>query len=488
MTLISTTILIFLIPFITALCSVVIVKGNILRNYTNVIFSVINFMLSIYAIILIRGGENASINLISLNSVLYFGLANKKLPMIFAIMVNLLWVLSVIYSIGYLKSHKIQNQNRFFAFFSLAIGCTMGVAFSDNLLTTFLFYEFLTLSTIPLIAHKISKKELKNLSTYLFTLMGTSILLFLPAIILTLMYTGTLKYAVNGIFVSAPNEIDPMIVLIILLLFLFGISKTALMPFHKWLPAAMIAPTPVSALLHAVAVVKSGAFIIYQVVYAVLGVNYLKVVLDSINLTSFMVILPCITIISASIIALLQDNIKKRLAYSTISQLSYIILALMMLNQSGLISGISHIIAHAFGKITLFFAAGSIIVIAHKENVSELSGLGKKMPITMIAFTIGSLSMIGFPFTGGFISKFMLIQSFWENSQYIVIFVIIVSTVLNAIYLLQIVFKAFFEDYKETDSNHKIKTSISMNAAMVLSASLVLIAYVVLQQFNDILG
>lgn len=477
------------------------VKLKNLRESLNIIIAIINFCFSIFAYLKFYTGEQALIRFISINDAIYFGFYAEKISMLFAIMVNFLWIISIVYSMGYLRAHHEKKQGRFFAFFSLCIGFTLGVAFSSNLLTTFLFYELLTLATFPLVAHNINKDTKFNVKVYLGVLIVTSLIFFLPAALISTLYLGSSDYTLGGLFIKKEST-NLYVALGLLLLFIFGVAKAGVMPVHKWLPAAMVAPTPVSALLHAVAVVKTGVFVLIKVVVYIFGIDYLSVIIQKVSSINWLLVIPCITIIWASIIALYQDNLKKRLAYSTISQLSYIILGLLLLSNAGIISSITHIFAHAFAKITLFFAAGSIIVLAHKENISELSGIGRKMPITMIAFTIAALSMIGFPLTGGFISKWFLLRGVWESSQYWVLVVIIVSTVLNAMYFLPIVFKAFFEKYDysphdeiehQEDSavnghhGHTLKKSNAMDIAMIISSICIVMFYVYANNFVSIL-
>jgi multicomponent Na+:H+ antiporter subunit D len=302
---------------------------------------------------------------------------------------------------------------------------------------------------------------------------------------LTISYTGDSTYTSGGIFVN--QNIDPKIVLGILLLFIFGVAKTGIMPFHKWLPSAMIAPTPVSALLHGVAVVKSGAFIIFKIFVFIFGIDYLNKIVYQLFDFNYLVIIPSITIIVSSAIAMYQNNIKKRLAYSTISQLSYIILTLCVLTPVSAIAGFLHIIAHAFSKIALFFAAGSILVLSHKDEVSELNGISKDLPITMLVFSIGALSLIGFPLTIGFTSKWFILNGAISAENYLVIFVLILSTILNAIYFISIIamaykptnFDALKEDYinntgEQETQDHTKHTSKAMNTAMIIVAFMVI--------------
>ena len=247
-----------------------------------------------------------------------------------------------------------------------------------------------------------------------------------------------------------------------------GITKAAIMPFHSWLPAAMVAPTPVSALLHAVAVVKTGVFVVIKVVLYIFGIN----LLTKLNLGMALAYFASFTIIVASSIALRKDNLKERLAYSTISQLSYVLLGVALLTPSGIVGSIMHILVHAFGKITLFFCAGAIYVAAQKTKVSELDGIGKKMPFTMLAFTLASISMIGIPPLGGFLSKWYLAIGAMEAGQTMIIGVLVVSTILNAGYFLPIVYAAFFKE--EIQDSHITSREIELkNTEIYTSKSLI---------------
>jgi len=361
----------------------------------------------------------------------------EPLGMLFAALASGLWIVNSVYSIGYMRGNAEKHQTRFYVCFAIAIAATMGVAFAGNLLTLFLFYEVLTLSTYPLVSHKGDKATVTSARTYLGILLGTSIGLLLPAIIWTYAATGTLTFRLGGILEG--NLAGPSIGLL-LGLFVFGIGKAAIMPVHRWLPAAMVAPTPVSALLHAVAVVKAGVFTITKVILYVFGVDLL---FDEPSGT-WLLYLAAFTIIAASVVALRQQNLKRMLAYSTIGQLSYVILAAAVLTPLSEIGAAVHIVAHAFGKITLFFAAGAIYTASKKTELPQLAGIGARMPWTMAAFTIGALSMIGVPPTGGFVSKWFILAGAFQSDNYIALFTIILSTALNAAYFLPVLFIAWF--------------------------------------------
>lgn len=380
----------------------------------------------------------------------------EPLGMIFLMVVSILWPISNLYAIGYMRGNKEPYHRAFFSYFALAIFCAVGVAFSANLLTLFIFYELMTLCTYPLVTHNRSDDAKRSGRVYLGVLMGASLALFLPAMLIIWHFTGTLEFSKGGIFAQGVPE--PLTGALLLMLML-GVGKVALMPAHKWLPAAMVAPTPVSALLHAVAVVKAGAFSVVKIMVYIVGVDHLKALADA-NFWQgqWLIYLAGFTIISASVVAIFQDNLKKRLAYSTISQLSYIVLAVAVLSPIAVMAAAFHIAAHAFGKITLFFAAGSIYTAHHKKYVSELSGIGKLMPITMLAFSIGAISMIGIPPAVGFVSKWYIISGAFSYEQYAVIAILIMSTVLNSAYFIPIIYKAFFEPLPEgVDTSRKIQ-------------------------------
>ena len=361
----------------------------------------------------------------------------EALGMLFALVAGLLWIVTSIYAIGYMRSHNEKNQTGFFAAFAIAISCAIGVAFSDNLFTLFLFYELLTLSTYPLVTHSGTAEAKKAGRIYLGLLLGTSIGLFLLAILITWFVSGTVTFQSGGILAG---KLDPAWAGLLYALFLFGIGKAALMPFHRWLPAAMVAPTPVSALLHAVAVVKAGVFTLLKVTIYIFGSDFIL----SNDVTGGLVWVAAATILFASMIAMTKDNLKARLAYSTISQLSYVALGAMLASKSSLIGASMHIAVHAFSKITLFFAAGAIFVAAHKTLISELNGLGRAMPITFGVFFIGTLSIIGLPPFAGMWSKWYLGLGAVEAGQLILLSVLMLSSVLSTAYLLPIPIRAFF--------------------------------------------
>lgn len=397
--------------------------------------------------------------------------AVEPLGMIFAGVASFLWIVNSIFSIGYMRGNKEPRQTRFYVCFAIAIGATMGLAFSENLFTLFICYEILTLSTYPLVAHHKNDDARRAGRTYLGILLGSSIILFLPAIIATWVFTDTLSFATGGIMTG---KVPHVIGSVLLLLYLYGIGKAALMPIHRWLPAAMVAPTPVSALLHAVAVVKAGVFTIVKVAVYIFGLDYLR----ELALADIALYLAGFTIIVASIVALRQDNLKRRLAYSTVSQLSYVILAALILSPLSTMGAALHIAVHAFGKITLFMAAGAIYTAAHKINVSQLDGIGKRMPWTMGAFTIGALSMIGLPPAGGFLSKWYILLGALEAEQMFALAVIVGSTLLNAAYFLPIVYAAFLKPEATDAQDHEHgEAPLPIVMALVITASATILLF-----------
>jgi multicomponent Na+:H+ antiporter subunit D len=386
---------------------------------------------------LVREGQQPSLTLLEVVPGVDLAFQVEPLGMVFALVASFLWPVTSLYAIGYMRGHHEENQTRFFFFFAIAIAGALGVAFSGNMFTLFVFYEFLTFCTFPLVTHHQSEEAKRSGRIYLGILLTTSVGLQLVAIIWTWVLAGTLDFRVGGILAGTAST---AVLGAILVLYVYGVGKAALMPFHRWLPAAMVAPTPVSALLHAVAVVKAGVFTVLKIAVYIFGIDLLQ----TLATTNWLAWAAAATIILGSLVAFSKDNLKARLAYSTISQLSYIVLGAMLANEMGLIGGGMHIAMHAFGKITLFFAAGAIMVAAHEKNISGMHGLGRKMPITFGAFFIGSLSIIGLPPAGGAWSKWFLGMGTLEAGQVGLLAVLMLSSLLGLYYLLEVPVKAFF--------------------------------------------
>ena len=395
----------------------------------------------------VLAGARPSLGLFAVLPGLTVAFKVEPLGMLFALIASGLWIVNSLYSIGYMRGNKEAHQTRFYVCFALALAATMGIAFSANLFTLFLFYEVLTLVTYPLVTHQGTDKARAGGRVYLGLLMGTSIVFLLPALVFIWFLAGTTDFTPGGIL---SGKLSPAGLAALLALCMFGIGKAALMPFHRWLPAAMVAPTPVSALLHAVAVVKAGVFSVVKIVVYVFGVDNLA----SAGATQWLVAVAGFTIVAASVVALGADNLKRRLAYSTVSQLSYVVLAAALLAPLSIIGAVLHIAAHAVGKITLFFAAGAIYTASHKTEVSELDGIGRRMPWTMGAFAIAVLSMIGLPPAVGFISKWYMLSGAMATQHWGAVAVIVVSTLLNAAYFLPILYRAFFVAPGAGDHEH----------------------------------
>jgi multicomponent Na+:H+ antiporter subunit D len=371
-------------------------------------------------------------------------LAIEPLGMLFGLVASGLWIVNSVYSIGYMRANNEQHQTRFYVCFAVAIASAIGVAFAANMFTLFVFYEVLTLSTYPLVTHKGTEDARRGGRTYLGILIGTSIGFQLVAIVWTWTLTGTLDFTPGGILAG---KVDVAFLPALLALYMFGIGKAALMPFHRWLPAAMVAPTPVSALLHAVAVVKAGVFTVLKVTLYIFGIDLLATTGSS----DWLVWVAGFTILAASLVAMTKDNLKARLAYSTISQLSYVVLGAALATSMGIMGGALQIAMHALGKITLFFCAGAIYTAAHKTEISDMRGLGRQMPFTFGAFFIGALSVIGLPPLGGSWAKWYLMLGALDAGQLAAIAVLMVSSLLNILYLLPIVARGFFLPAREPE-------------------------------------
>jgi multicomponent Na+:H+ antiporter subunit D len=433
------------------------------REAVTLVTSVVLFMCVASLLPAVLAGERPQLHLLEPLAGLPIAFKVEPLGMLFALIASGLWIVNSVYSIGYMRANKEAHQTRFYVCFALALTTAMGIAFAANLITLFLFYEMLTLVTYPLVTHHGSDEAKRGGRIYLALLLGTSVLFLLPAIVYTWHVTGTTEFRPGGIL---SGKLSPIALTALLALFMFGIGKAALMPFHRWLPAAMVAPTPVSALLHAVAVVKAGVFSAVKILIYIFGLDTLA------GNTDWLVTVAGFTIVAASVIALRADNLKRRLAYSTVSQLSYVVLATALLTPLSVVGAVFHIAAHALGKITLFFAAGAIYTAAHKTEVSQLDGIGWRMPWTMGAFAIGAFSMIGLPPAAGFVSKWYMLSGAMAQAQWLAVAVIIGSTLLNAGYFLPILHRAFFRKPRaaELPDLHG-EAPLPMVIALVLTAA-----------------
>lgn len=407
-----------------------------LRESVTLVTAGVLFCLVLIAVAPVGGGARPEATLIEMFPGFSLSFKIEPLGATFALIASSLWILTSIYAIGYMRGHHEENQTRFFAYFALAIASTMGVAFSGNMLTLFTFYEVLSICTYPLVTHSGTAEAKRAGRIYLGILLGTSIGFQLFAIGYTWIIAGTLDFTDGGIL---EGKISAGMAALLITLYVFGIGKAAVMPFHRWLPAAMVAPTPVSALLHAVAVVKAGVFSVLKVAVYIFGID----LLSSTGASYWLSYIAAATIIIASLVAMRKDNLKARLAYSTVSQLSYIVLGAMLATSAGAIGSAMHIAMHAFGKITLFFCAGAIMVATHKTEISQMHGLGRRMPLTFIAFGIAALSIIGLPPLGGAWSKWQLGLGAAESGQSILVAILMISSLLNVAYLIPIAVRAF---------------------------------------------
>ncbi len=414
----------------------------------------------------VRDGQVYEFVLCSLTHRVDLALRADAAGILFACVSSFLYIPVSFYAIGYMRGHKEQNQTGFYAFFAMCIFSAVGIAFSANLLTFFVFFEILTMATWPLIFHERSDDAKFSGRKYLiYTLIPGQ--LFLVGILIVFFMCGKLDFVAGGYLNSAMASKGALIALFFLLVGA-GAVKAGMMPLHGWLPSAMIAPTPVSALLHAVAVVKAGAFCVIRITGYVYGPELLKEI-GAARILSWIAVA---TILCSSLIAINQDNLKRRLAYSTIGQLSYVILGACLLTPQGFQGALFHIVAHALMKITLFMCAGAIIVTTHKNNISEMKGIGRQMPVTMICFTIGSLGIIGIPFIIGFVSKWNLAIGALQAEQPWYIVVLLTSALLSVIYLMPLTYTAFFTHNDNGDFQKRKEASLWMLIPICVTAVL----------------
>lgn len=460
-----------LVPLLAILVSLIAVIPIILssrnpnvREFWTILAAVIKFGLVLTLLPGALEGRSVELHLVDLAPGIPLGLKADPLGVFFALIASGLWILTSFYSIGYMRGAGEKKQTRYYAYFAICLSSTLGVAFASNLITFIFFYEILTLATYPLVIHNEKKEAIDAGRKYLaYTL--TAGLLLVAAAALVYYYTGSLDFTPGGLFTD--TDLPHTTMLVIFILFLGGVGvKAGIMPLHSWLPAAMAAPTPVSSLLHAVAVVKSGVFAVIRVVGFVIGTG----VMAEYNLNDILIVLSGLTIIIASLIAFAQDNLKRRLAYSTVGHLSYIVLAVALLTPTGMTGGIMHIAAHATMKITLFFSAGAIYVNLHRTEISNLNGIAKVMPWTMAAFAIGSIGLAGTPPINGFLSKWNIIMGSFEGDMIVPALILIFSGVLNAGYFFPILYRAYFKEGEGLENYGE--ASSFMVVPIVITASL----------------
>ncbi len=401
---------------------------------------------AIMAYLAIYANPLTELHLLKVNNFLDLFIRVDQLSKLFTLLASFLWVLTAFYAFGYMKNKE--RLRGFYCFFTVTLAVVLGIAFSGNLFTLYVYYELLTLSTLPLVVYNGNEQSLSSGKKYIiYSFSGATLILF--GMMLLYSVTGTMAFAPRGILTQLEAADHSVLLLSYIVMFLgFGV-KAALVPFHSWLPDAMVAPTPVSALLHAVAVVKSGVFSLIRMTYFIFGATAVRALEAPKYLIPFVVL----TVVMGSFLALHQDHLKKRLAYSTISQLGYMLLGILMLNPNGLSGAMLHMINHAIIKITLFFIVGSITLKTGKKYMHQIDGLGSKMPISMLCFAVAAISLVGIPPTNGFVSKWYLGLGALNGSNFAYVFILLLSAFLTAGYLLPIVVTAFFSNSKKHEDD-----------------------------------
>ncbi|MDD6043130.1 MAG: monovalent cation/H+ antiporter subunit D family protein [Eubacteriaceae bacterium] len=413
-------------------------------------------------------GKVFDINIIQIADGINLHFRTDPLGMVFACVASGLWTVTSIYSIGYMRGHHEKNQVGYFAAFAMCLCGAVGICFAANLMTFFIFYEILTVATYPLVVHYRDNQGKKSGRKYLiYTL--TSGQLFFAGIVYVYVLTGTTEFAAGGFL---QGKISGGAALFLFLLMIAGGAvKAGVMPLHSWLPSAMVAPTPVSALLHAVAVVKAGAFCVIRIMAFTFGPELCK----SCGASDIMAWVAAATILISSLIAIQKDNLKARLAFSTVGQLSYIVLGVSIMTPVALTGAIYHIVAHACMKITLFMCAGAIFVTTHKSEVSQMRGIGRRMPLTMTAFTVASLGIAGLPFLVGFVSKMNIMAGAYAAGKPLFAIVLIASALLSLTYLVPVAYMAFSRksinpDFRDYNMTLKGEADWKMLAPLVITA------------------
>ena len=454
-----------LIPVIASVLIVISSRRPNIRESWTIIAAISMCSLIFSMLPDVLSGRYPEISLLSLSPGITLTLRVDTVGMIFGLLASFLWIITSFYSIGYMRSESSHKQTRYYSAFALCLASTIGIAFSANLLTFILFYEVLTLVTYPLVIHKETPQAISAGHKYLAYLLTGGVML-IAATALTYYYAGTLDFQPGG-FLSDATGMPNLILLFTLFLIGFGM-KSALIPFHGWLPSAMVAPSPVSGLLHAVAVVKSGVFGFVRVIGFIFG----PALFHNIGAWQVLSVMAAITIIVSSLLALKQENIKRRLAYSKIGHLSYILLGISLLSSSAWIGGLMHLMNHAVLKITLFLCAGALYSKAHCENISDVNGISRQMPITMAAFTMCAIGLVGLPPFNGFISKWFLGQGALEADVWIYLGLLLLSGLLNAAYFFPIIKRAYFI---KSDKHVKFaEASPFMVIPLVITAALAL--------------
>lgn len=396
------------------------------------------------------------------------------LALVFAGLVSALWPLATLYALEYMKHEG--HEKVFFMFYTMTYGVTLGIAMAANVITMYFFYELLTLVTVPLVMHTLSREAILASRKYLYYSLGGAAFAFI-GVIFIIIYGDSPNFVLGGVMSYLPFDVrvKNKLYLIYVMTFLgFGV-KAAVCPFNSWLPDAGVAPTPVTALLHAVAVVKSGAFAIMRITFFSFGADFLKGSWAQYAVMAIVIF----TIVYGCSMAVKETHLKRRLAYSTISNLSYILFGVVIMTPLGLVGALSHMIFHAIMKICSFFCAGSIIYKTGRNYVHELDGMGRKMPKVFGIFTVSALALMGVPGLCGFISKWNLANAAVESGNvlaYVGIGALLISALLTAIYMLTIVMRAFFPG-KDFDYE-KVADCKDPNWYMILPLSVFVVAMV----------
>ncbi len=441
------------LPLLAAFCVALAGKSPNLRETCSITIAILTFAANCFLAQHVFDGGRPTVSLGEMVPGFSISFTVEPLGMLFALIASGLWILTTIYAIGYMRGHHEINQTRFFACFAIAIFAALAAAYAGNLFTLFVAYEVMTVSTYPLVTHHGDEKAKAGGRVYLGILLSTSVAFFMLAIVWTWSVAGTLDFTPGGIL-DLPyrgKAIETVPLAILLGLFAYGIGKAALMPFHRWLPAAMVAPTPVSALLHAVAVVKVGVFSVLKIVVYIFGYDLVR----ETGVSEWLCYVAGASILIGSLVAMTKDNLKARLAYSTVSQLAYITLGAALATSGSVIGAGMHIAMHAVGKITLFFCAGAIYVGAHKANISDMRGLGRAMPFTFGAFLLACISIIGLPPGGGAWSKWFLAVGAADRGMWFLLATLMISSLLNIAYLVPVPVLAFLTPKGEEPQKFK---------------------------------
>ena len=455
-------------------------KEKRIRNITLEMGIILNTVITLW---ILSHAPKETLYLFSLGDKLVMTLRVDGLATFFAAIVACLWPLATLYAFEYMEHDE--KTDVFFGFYTITYGVTLGVALSGNIVTMYLFYEALTMVTLPLVIHTMTKEAKRATRKYLYYMIGGTAFAFIGMVFYVLFSNG-IEFVYGGnLNVTALSRYHDVIYFVYILAFFgFGV-KAAIFPFHGWLPDASVAPTPVTALLHAVAVVKSGVFAIMRFTYYCFGAHVLK----GSWAQAVALIFAMITIVYASTMGVREPHFKRRMAYSTVSNLSYILLGVTMMSPLGLLAAMAHMLFHAIMKISGFFCVGAVMHKANRNYVYELDGIGLEMPLTMTAFVFSSCSIVGIPLFAGFVSKWKIAQALFDSQMvlgYAAVFVLLYSALMTAIYLFSVIVRAFFQDSDTAGKDdNKDKKTIDPTWRMLLPLGIFSIAVVIIGLWAD---